>query len=310
MKKIVLAQPRGFCAGVKRAIDIVEKAIEKFGSPVYVRHEIVHNKHVVDRLSKMGAIFVDEVSQIPKNSHVIFSAHGVSSKVELDAKNRLLSVVDATCPLVKKVHLEAIKYADDGYKVILVGHKGHPEVEGTSGRVSQGLIVVETEKQAKNLSLQYASVKLAYVTQTTLSVDDTKEIIKVLKSRFPNIKGPDTKDICYATQNRQKAVRKLAELSDVVLVLGNENSSNSIRLAEISSLMGVPSYRISNVSEVNYDWLKDRSTIGITAGASTPEVLVDELIRDLQSKCGETYIEIMEGDEEKVEFKLPDKVKI
>ena len=310
MKKIVLAQPRGFCAGVKRAIDIVEKAIEKFGSPVYVRHEIVHNKHVVDRLSKMGAIFVDEVSQIPKNSHVIFSAHGVSSKVELDAKNRLLSVVDATCPLVKKVHLEAIKYADDGYKVILVGHKGHPEVEGTSGRVSQGLVVVETEKQAKNLSLQYASVKLAYVTQTTLSVDDTKEIIKVLKSRFPNIKGPDIKDICYATQNRQKAVRKLAELSDVVLVLGNENSSNSIRLAEISSLMGVPSYRISNVSEVNYDWLKDRSIIGITAGASTPEILVDELIRELQSKCGETYIESMEGEEEKVEFKLPEKVKM
>ena len=310
MKKIVLAQPRGFCAGVKRAIDIVEKAIEKFGSPVYVRHEIVHNKHVVDRLSKMGAIFVDEVSQIPKNAHVIFSAHGVSSKVEVDAKNRSLSVVDATCPLVKKVHLEAIKYADDGYKVILVGHKGHPEVEGTSGRVSQGLIVVETEKQAKNLSLQYASVKLAYVTQTTLSVDDTKEIIKVLKSRFPNIKGPDTKDICYATQNRQKAVRKLAELSDVVLVLGNENSSNSIRLSEISSLMGVPSYRISNVSEVDYDWLKDRNIIGITAGASTPEVLVDELIRDLKNKCEETDIEIMEGDEEKVEFKLPEKVKI
>jgi len=310
MKKIVLAQPRGFCAGVKRAIDIVEKAIEKFGSPVYVRHEIVHNKHVVDRLSKMGAIFVDEVSQIPKNAHVIFSAHGVSSKVEVDAKNRSLSVVDATCPLVKKVHLEAIKYADDGYKVILVGHKGHPEVEGTSGRVSQGLVVVETEKQAKNLSLQYASVKLAYVTQTTLSVDDTKEIIKVLKSRFPNIKGPDTKDICYATQNRQKAVRKLAELSDVVLVLGNENSSNSIRLSEISSLMGVPSYRISNVSEVDYDWLKDCNIIGITAGASTPEVLVDELISDIKNKCGETDIEIMEGDEEKVEFKLPEKVKI
>ena len=234
----------------------------------------------------------------------------MSSKVEVDAKNRSLSVVDATCPLVKKVHLEAIKYADDGYKVILVGHKGHPEVEGTSGRVSQGLVVVETEKQAKNLSLQYASVKLAYVTQTTLSVDDTKEIIKVLKSRFPNIKGPDTKDICYATQNRQKAVRKLAELSDVVLVLGNENSSNSIRLSEISSLMGVPSYRISNVSEVDYDWLKDCNIIGITAGASTPEVLVDELIRDLKNKCGETDIEIMEGDEEKVEFKLPEKVKI
>ena len=309
MKKIILAQPRGFCAGVKRAIDIVEKAIKKFGPPVYVRHEIVHNKHVVDRLSKMGAIFVDEVSQIPKNSHVIFSAHGVSSKVELDSKKRSLSVVDATCPLVKKVHLEAIKYAGNGHKVILVGHKGHPEVEGTSGRVSEGLIVIETE-QAKKLSLKYASEKLAYVTQTTLSVDDTKDIIKVLKDRFPSIKGPDTKDICYATQNRQKAVRKLAKLSDIVLVLGNENSSNSIRLAEISSLTGVPSYRISNVDEVDYEWLKDCNIIGITAGASTPEVLVDELIIYLKSKCGEASIEIMEGEEEKIEFKIPEEVEI
>ena len=308
MKKIILAQPRGFCAGVKRAIDIVEKAIKKFGPPVYVRHEIVHNKHVVDRLSKMGAIFVDEVSQIPKNSHVIFSAHGVSSKVELDSQKRSLSVVDATCPLVKKVHLEAIKYAGNGHKVILVGHKGHPEVEGTSGRVSEGLIVIETEEQAKKLSLKYASEKLAYVTQTTLSVDDTKDIIKVLKDRFPSIKGPDTKDICYATQNRQKAVRKLAKLSDIVLVLGNENSSNSIRLAEISSLTGVPSYRISNVDEVDYEWIKDCNIVGITAGASTPEVLVDELIIYLKSKCGEASIEIMEGEEEKVEFKIPEKV--
>ena len=212
MKKIILAQPRGFCAGVKRAIDIVERAIEKFGSPIYVRHEIVHNKHVVDRLSKMGAIFVDEVSQVPKNSHIIFSAHGVSNRVEIEAQNRDLLVVDATCPLVKKVHIEASKYASKNYKVLLVGHKGHPEVEGTSGRVKQGIILIETVEQAKNINLEKFKDQLAYVTQTTLSVDDTREIIKVLKHRFPDIKGPDTRDICYATQNRQKAVRKISEL--------------------------------------------------------------------------------------------------
>lgn len=309
MKKIILAQPRGFCAGVKRAIDIVERAIEKFGSPIYVRHEIVHNKHVVDRLSKMGAIFVDEVSQVPKNSHIIFSAHGVSNKVEIEAQNRDLLVVDATCPLVKKVHIEASKYASKNYKVLLVGHKGHPEVEGTSGRVEQGIILIETVEQAKNINLEKFKDQLAYVTQTTLSVDDTREIIKVLKHRFPDIKGPDTRDICYATQNRQKAVRKISELCDVVLVLGNSNSSNSVRLAEIASIQGVPSYRISNSNELNYEWVNDANNIGITAGASTPEVLMDDLIGKLKNKYEISDIDTIEGIHEKVEFKLPEEIK-
>ena len=309
MKKIILAQPRGFCAGVKRAIDIVERAIEKFGSPIYVRHEIVHNKHVVDRLSKMGAIFVDEVSQVPKNSHIIFSAHGVSNKVEIEAQNRDLLVVDATCPLVKKVHIEASKYASKNYKVLLVGHKGHPEVEGTSGRVKQGIILIETVEQAKNINLEKFKDQLAYVTQTTLSVDDTREIIKVLKHRFPDIKGPDTRDICYATQNRQKAVRKISELCDVVLVLGNSNSSNSVRLAEIASIQGVPSYRISNSNELNYEWVNDANNIGITAGASTPEVLMDDLIGKLKNKYEISDIDTIEGIHEKVEFKLPEEIK-
>ena len=309
MKKIILAQPRGFCAGVKRAIDIVERAIEKFGSPIYVRHEIVHNKHVVDRLSKMGAIFVDEVSQVPKNSHIIFSAHGVSNKVEIEAQNRDLLVVDATCPLVKKVHIEASKYASKNYKVLLVGHKGHPEVEGTSGRVEQGIILIENVEQAKNINLEEFKDQLAYVTQTTLSVDDTREIIKVLKHRFPDIKGPDTRDICYATQNRQKAVRKISELCDVVLVLGNSNSSNSVRLAEIASIQGVPSYRISNSNELNYEWVNDANNIGITAGASTPEVLMDDLIGKLKNKYEISDIDTIEGIHEKVEFKLPEEIK-
>ena len=309
MKKIILAQPRGFCAGVKRAIDIVERAIEKFGSPIYVRHEIVHNKHVVDRLSKMGAIFVDEVSQVPKNSHIIFSAHGVSNKVEIEAQNRDLLVVDATCPLVKKVHIEASKYASKNYKVLLVGHKGHPEVEGTSGRVEQGIILIETVEQAKNINLEEFKDQLAYVTQTTLSVDDTREIIKVLKHRFPDIKGPDTRDICYATQNRQKAVRKISELCDVVLVLGNSNSSNSVRLAEIASIQGIPSYRISNSNELNYEWVNDANNIGITAGASTPEVLMDDLIGKLKNKYEISDIDTIEGIHEKVEFKLPEEIK-
>ena len=309
MKKIILAQPRGFCAGVKRAIDIVERAIEKFGSPIYVRHEIVHNKHVVERLSKMGAIFVDEVFQVPKNSHIIFSAHGVSNKVEIEAQNRDLLVVDATCPLVKKVHIEASKYASENYKVLLVGHKGHPEVEGTSGRVEQGIILIETVEQAKNINLEKFKGKLAYVTQTTLSVDDTREIIKVLKHRFPDIKGPDTRDICYATQNRQKAVRKISELCDVVLVLGNSNSSNSVRLAEIASIQGVPSYRISNSNELKYEWVNDANNIGITAGASTPEVLMDDLIWKLKNKYEISDIDTIEGIHEKVEFKLPEQIK-
>ena len=306
MKRIILAQPRGFCAGVHRAVDIVEKAIEKYNAPIYVRHEIVHNKHVVDSLTNKGAVFVDEISDIPKGSNTIFSAHGVSDSVESAAKNKSLTVVDATCPLVKKVHIEAIKYDNQGYKIILIGHKGHPEVEGTAGRVPGGVEVVETVEQIKNLDYSQDD-KLAYVTQTTLSVDDTKKIIDALKIKYPLIKGPDTRDICYATQNRQKAVRELAKCSDVVLVLGNNNSSNSVRLAEISALTGVPTYRIADKSEINIELIKEFDVIGITAGASTPEVLVKDLISFIKQSCNHNIaVEVLDGAEEKVNFKLPE----
>ena len=306
MKRIILAQPRGFCAGVHRAVDIVEKAIEKYNAPIYVRHEIVHNKHVVDSLTNKGAVFVDEISNIPKGSNTIFSAHGVSDSVESAAKNKSLTVVDATCPLVKKVHIEAIKYNNQGYKIILIGHKGHPEVEGTAGRVPGGVKVVETVEQIKNLGYSQDD-KLAYVTQTTLSVDDTKKIIDALKIKYPLIKGPDTRDICYATQNRQKAVRELAKCSDVVLVLGNNNSSNSVRLAEISALTGVPTYRIADKSEINIELIKKFDVIGITAGASTPEVLVKDLISFIKQSCNHNIaVEVLDGAEEKVNFKLPE----
>ena len=309
MKRIILAQPRGFCAGVQRAVDIVEKSIDKFGSPVYVRHEIVHNKNVVDSLTAKGAIFVDEISDIPDNSNTIFSAHGVSDKVETDAKIKSLSIVDATCPLVKKVHVEALKYYEQGYKIILVGHKGHPEVEGTAGRVPSGVRVIETVDHVNKLEFSKSDL-LAYVTQTTLSVDDTKKIIDALKEKYPNIKGPDTRDICYATQNRQKAVRDLAKFSDVVLVLGNKNSSNSVRLAEISALTGIPTYRISDKNELNLELIKNYNVIGITAGASTPEVLVKELVNHLKQNFGYNIdVEILDGEQEKVSFKLPEIVR-
>ena len=305
MKHIILAQPRGFCAGVQRAVDIVDKSLEKFSSPIYVRHEIVHNKHVVSSLTKKGAVFVDEISDIPKNSITIFSAHGVSEKVEKNADKKNLSVVDATCPLVKKVHIEALRYHEKGYKIILVGHNGHPEVEGTAGRIPGGVQVVETIDQIDQLDYK-PNDRLAYVTQTTLSVDDTREIIKSLKIRFPKIQGPDVKDICYATQNRQKAVRDLADCSDIVLVLGNKNSSNSVRLAEISSLTGVPTYRISDKNEVKFEWFDNAFTIGITAGASTPEILVEELVGFLKEKYGKNIdVEILDGTKEKVNFNLP-----
>ena len=306
MKRIILAQPRGFCAGVHRAVDIVEKAIEKYNAPIYVRHEIVHNKHVVDSLTNKGAVFVDEISDIPKGSNTIFSAHGVSDSVESAAENKSLTVVDATCPLVKKVHIEAIKYNNQGYKVILIGHKGHPEVEGTAGRVPGGVEVVETVEQIKSLGYSQDD-KLAYITQTTLSVDDTKKIIDALKIKYPFIKGPDTRDICYATQNRQKAVRELAKCSDVVLVLGNNNSSNSVRLAEISALTGVPTYRIADKSEIDIELIKEFDVIGITAGASTPEVLVKDLISFIKQSCNQNIaVEVLDGAEEKVSFKLPE----
>ena len=308
MKHIILAQPRGFCAGVRRAVDIVEKSLEKYGSPIYVRHEIVHNKHVVDSLTKKGAIFVNEVSDIPAKSKTIFSAHGVSDMVEKNANLKSLSIVDATCPLVKKVHIEALKYFRKGYKIILVGHKGHPEVEGTAGRIPGGVKVIESVKQINKLNFKKDD-KIAYVTQTTLSVDDTKDIIEALKCRFPNIEGPDIRNICYATQNRQKAVRNLAACSDIVLVLGNKNSSNSVRLKEISESTGVTTYRISDKSEVKLEWFKDAQIIGITAGASTPEVLVEDLINFLKSSYDNNIsVEILSGTEEKVNFKLPDEI--
>ena len=301
-----LATPRGFCAGVDRAIEIVERALQKYGKPIYVRHEIVHNKHVVAALRAKGAIFVSDISEIPEGAHTIFSAHGVSDQVEIDADKRSLQVLDATCPLVKKVHRQVEKYDKLQAEIVLIGHKGHPEVEGTAGRVPGGVEVVETVEQIKNLGYSQDD-KLAYVTQTTLSVDDTKKIIDALKIKYPFIKGPDTRDICYATQNRQKAVRELAKCSDVVLVLGNNNSSNSVRLAEISALTGVPTYRIADKSEINIELIKEFDIIGITAGASTPEVLVKDLISFIKQSCNQNIaVEVLDGAEEKVSFKLPE----
>ena len=301
--QVVLAQPRGFCAGVERAIRIVEGALKLYGAPIYVRHEIVHNRRVVEELGAKGAIFVDELSQIPTGAVTIFSAHGVSAEVEEDAKLRGLSVIDATCPLVEKVHKEAQKFAAKGRKVILIGHRGHPEVEGTSGRVEQGVILVSSVEEVAALPLDESGA-YAYVTQTTLSVDDTREIIKELHRRFTNIVGPDLRDICYATQNRQNAVRVLAEKCDLILVVGDETSSNSNRLRDIGLEMLVPTYLIDNASCIRSSWLEGAATVGITAGASAPENLVQEVVAHLRKT---TVIEVhtLEGIVERVEFKLP-----
>lgn len=304
--KVILAQPRGFCAGVDRAIEIVELALKKYGKPVYVRHEIVHNKFVVDDLKAKGAIFVNEIDEIPTGAVTVFSAHGVSEKVESNAKLRDLPIIDATCPLVTKVHNEAKRYEKLGSEIILIGHKGHPEVEGTSGRVNK-VILVENVADVATIMVENPD-NLAYVTQTTLSVDDTKEIINALKKRFPNIIGPDTKDICYATQNRQNAVRELAANKiDVLLVIGAVNSSNSNRLRDLGEEMGVKSYLIAGVEEINPDWFAVDSVIGVTAGASAPEVLVERVIEGLQ-KLGAKDISLMDGIEENVKFKLPAEV--
>jgi len=302
--QVILAKPRGFCAGVERAIQIVEQALEKFGAPIYVRHEIVHNKYVVDNLRNKGVIFVDEISQIPTGSTTIFSAHGVSQKVEEDAKERGLYSIDATCPLVTKVHKEAQRSEDDGRQIILIGHNGHPEVEGTSGRVKNEVILVESLSDVENITVANEN-KLAYVTQTTLSVDDTKLIISALKRRFPSIIGPDLKDICYATQNRQNAVRKLAQMADLILVIGASNSSNSNRLRDLAKEIGTTSYLISSPEEIEPDWLKNVNTIGITAGASAPEILIDNSIDYLKSLYNDIKVSTMDGIEENVKFKLP-----
>ena len=301
--KVVLAQPRGFCAGVVRAIEIVERALHKYGPPVYVRHEIVHNKHVVESLKAKGARFVEDLSEVPDGAVTIFSAHGVARSVESEAAERGLPVLNATCPLVTKVHNQGKRYVAQGRVLILVGHAGHPEVEGTMGQIPGPVVLVQSEREVEALTIP-ADTPVAYVTQTTLSVDDTRGIIAALQRRFTDIVGPETRDICYATQNRQSAVRDLSERVDVILVVGAKNSSNSNRLREIGEEAGVPSYLIADGSELQADWVKDAETIGITAGASAPEVLVEDVIAALR-RLGPVEVSTLPGREEHIEFRLP-----
>src|ERR1700716_1378612 len=301
--KVILAQPRGFCAGVVRAIEIVERALQKYGPPVYVRHEIVHNKHVVESLKAKGARFVEELSEVPPNSVTIFSAHGVAKSVEDEAAARRLPVLNATCPLVTKVHNQGKRYVGQGRKLILIGHAGHPEVEGTMGQIPSPVILVQNEAEVEALDLP-RDTPVAYVTQTTLSVDDTQDIIAALQRRFTDIVGPETRDICYATQNRQSAVRELSKLVDVILVVGAKNSSNSNRLREIGEEAGIPSYLIADGSELAPQWVKDAQVIGITAGASAPEVLVEDVINTLRA-LGEVEVSTLPGRQENIEFRLP-----
>ncbi|HEX9569239.1 MAG TPA: 4-hydroxy-3-methylbut-2-enyl diphosphate reductase [Rhodospirillales bacterium] len=302
-----LARPRGFCAGVERAIDIVERALDIYGPPVYVRHEIVHNKRVVESLRAKGAIFVEEVDDVPDGAVTIFSAHGVAEKVEKEAKRRDLPVIDATCPLVSKVHKEGQNHAKKDRQVILIGHEGHPEVEGTQGRIPGGVLLVTNADDVGNLQVRDPD-KLAYVTQTTLSVDETRDVITALKTRFPKIVGPDVKDICYATQNRQQAVRKLAQHVDLLLVVGAHNSSNSNRLREIGAELGIPSYLIDDAGNLDPNWLSGIDAVGITAGASTPDELVQELISRL-GDYGDVHLREMDGVAESIIFKLPRELK-
>jgi 4-hydroxy-3-methylbut-2-enyl diphosphate reductase len=303
-KKIILIRPRGFCAGVVRAIDVVKIVLDLYGAPVYVRKEIVHNRHVVEELRQAGAIFVEELSEVPEGARVIFSAHGVSPAVREEAKLRKLQVIDATCPLVTKVHLEATRFAREGYTIILIGHSGHDEVIGTLGEAPESTILVSTVADADKLEVKDAS-RMAYLTQTTLSLDETKDIVQRLKERFPAIRGPKTQDICYATENRQLGVKAVAPLSDVLLVVGSQNSSNSRRLVEVCQIEGVPSYLLDDSGEVNPDWLEGRNTVAVTAGASAPENLVQELISFLQTQYGFGQLEEMELIEEDVRFHLP-----
>lgn len=305
--KVVLAKPRGFCAGVERAIEIVERALKKYGRPVYVRHEIVHNKYVVEDLKSKGAIFVDEVADVPAGAITIFSAHGVAEKVEDEAKARDLPVIDATCPLVRKVHKEAQKHEEKGRELILIGHEGHPEVEGTSGRVKSRVILVQSVSDVENIQVTDPS-KLSYVTQTTLSVDDTRNIIEALKAKFPLIEGPDLRDICYATQNRQDAVRRLTTEVDIILVIGSKNSSNSNRLRDLGEELGKQSHLINGPEDIDPTWFEGRSTVGITAGASAPEILLEKVL-DRLSQIATLKIETQaDGVNENVKFKLPEEL--
>ena len=304
---VYLANPRGFCAGVDRAIEIVERALDIFGAPIYVRHEVVHNKYVVSDLINKGAIFVEELSEVPDDATVIFSAHGVSQSVQREAASRALRVFDATCPLVTKVHLEVARHAKQGDDVILIGHAGHPEVEGTLGQYDQSatgsIRLIENADDINTLEVNNDS-KLAYVTQTTLSVDDTQEIISRLKQRFPDIMGPRKDDICYATQNRQDAIRELAQKVDCVLVIGSANSSNSNRLRELAEKQGIAAYLIDGTEDIQETWLRDKHAVGVSAGASAPELLVREVMNSLQQKHNAT-IHLDNGNTESVRFQLP-----
>ena len=310
--EIVLANPRGFCAGVDRAIAIVNRALECFNPPIYVRHEVVHNKFVVDDLRQRGAVFVDELDQVPDGSIVIFSAHGVSKAVQQEADRRGLKVFDATCPLVTKVHIEVTKYAREGTEAILIGHEGHPEVEGTMGQYDKSgggkIYLVEDEEDVEALVVEHPH-KVAFVTQTTLSIDDTAKVIDALRTKFPKIQGPRKDDICYATQNRQDAVRDLAEKCDVVLVVGSPNSSNSNRLRELAERMGKSAYLVDNAEELEKDWFKPDSKIGVTAGASAPEILIKQVIQRLQD-WGATPPQELQGREENITFSLPKELRI
>jgi 4-hydroxy-3-methylbut-2-enyl diphosphate reductase len=301
--RVILAQPRGFCAGVVRAIDTVEQALVKYGPPVYVRHEIVHNKFVVESLKAKGAVFVEELSEVPAGAVTIFSAHGVARAVEDDAAARRLAVINATCPLVTKVHNQGKRYAGQGRVLVLIGHAGHPEVEGTQGQIPAPVHLVQTVEDVARLEIPLET-PIAYVTQTTLSVDDTRAIIAALEARFTDIRGPDTKDICYATQNRQVAVRELSRLVDVILVVGAKNSSNSNRLKEIGAESGIPSYLIANGRELEPEWVTGVHTVGITAGASAPEVLVEDVI-DALRRLYPVEVTTLPGREETIEFRLP-----
>jgi 4-hydroxy-3-methylbut-2-enyl diphosphate reductase len=300
---ILLAQPRGFCAGVDRAIEIVERALAQFGAPIYVRHEIVHNKYVVDDLRTKGAVFIEELSEAPAGSTVIFSAHGVSRAVRAEAAERGLHIFDATCPLVTKVHVEVVKMREQGLEVIMIGHKGHPEVEGTMGQTDDGIYLVEVEEDAATIDVKTPE-QLAYVTQTTLSVDDTRGIIAALKQRFPLIIEPKKADICYATQNRQDAVKVMAPQVDVVIVVGSPNSSNSNRLRELAEKMGVAAYMVDNAGDVDPRWFHEVKMVGVTAGASAPEVLVESVLTCIKS-LGASSVRVLEGVEETVSFPLP-----
>lgn len=305
--QIILANPRGFCAGVDRAIEIVERAIQILGAPIYVRHEVVHNTYVVNDLKNKGAVFVEELDEVPDNATVIFSAHGVAQAIHLEAKRRALKIFDATCPLVTKVHLEVIKHARQGDDVILIGHAGHPEVEGTMGQYDRSagghIFLIENEKDIDKLNITNPD-KLAFVTQTTLSVDDTSNIIQALQKRYPKIQSPRKDDICYATQNRQDAVKKLTTSCDLILVVGSKNSSNSNRLKELANNRGVDSYLVDNAEHIDKSWLTNRQTVGITAGASAPEILVSDVVNFLMNEFGATLKEDS-GPKENVVFQLP-----